>query len=34
MSIRPLLLWVTDKWAGYETNQEVTAMTLSSNRPG
>jgi hypothetical protein len=34
MSMRPLLLWVTDKWTGYETNQEVTAMTLSSNRPG
>jgi hypothetical protein len=34
MSMRLLLLWVTDKWASYETNQEVTVVTLSSNGPG
>jgi hypothetical protein len=33
MSIRLLLLWVTDKWVGYETNREVTTVTLSSNGP-
>jgi hypothetical protein len=33
MSMNPLLLWVTDKWAGYKTNREVTAVILSSNGP-
>jgi hypothetical protein len=34
MSMRLLLLWVTDKWAGYEANREVIVVTLSSNGPG
>jgi hypothetical protein len=33
ISMRLLLLWVTDKWADYETNREVTVLTLSSYGP-
>jgi hypothetical protein len=31
MSMRSLLLWVTDKWVGYETNRKVATVTLCSN---
>jgi hypothetical protein len=34
MSMRPLLLWATDKWTSYETNREVTVVTISRNGLG
>jgi hypothetical protein len=33
MSMHLLLPFFTDKWAGYETNQEVTDVTLRRNGP-
>jgi hypothetical protein len=33
MSMCPLLLWVTDKWVGYETNLEVAAVPPMSMCP-